>query len=68
MGIQTTLGTTTCFGPIYWPSSVCTVTYRTTIQHMWGILGLLGGGWETRSRYYSSNTRYSSGMTLDFNK
>jgi hypothetical protein len=43
VGIQTTLGTTTCFGPIYWPSSVCTVTYRTTIQHMWGILGLLGG-------------------------
>ena len=58
-------GTTTCFGPIYWTSSGCTLTYRATIQHVWGIMGVWGVR-GTRSRYYSRNTRYSSGMTLDY--
>ena len=30
-----TLGNTpTCFGPVYWPSSGCPITYRTTIKYV----------------------------------
>jgi len=31
-----------------------------------GYSGGVGGLKETRFRYYNSNTRYSSGMTLDY--
>jgi len=30
--------TTTCFGPICWPSSGCDLTYRAAIQDVWGVL------------------------------
>ena len=61
------MGTTTCFGPIYWPSSGCILTYRATIQHVCGVFWGCGVCVrETRSRYYGSNTGYSSGMTSDY--
>ena len=47
------LGTTTCFDPICWPSSGCTLIFRAIIQHVVGILGVCGGGGR-RSRYYGS--------------
>ena len=30
--------TTTCFGPIFWPSSGCDLIYRAAIQDVWGVL------------------------------
>jgi len=39
--------TTTCFGPICWPSSACDLTYRAAIQDVWDVLlgyWVLGGG------------------------
>jgi len=35
--------TTTCFGPICWPSSDCDLTYSVAIQDVWGVL--LGYWW-----------------------
>ena len=37
------LGTTTCFDPICWPSSGCTLIFRAIIQNMVGILGVCVG-------------------------
>ena len=44
---QYSKNTTTCFGPICWPSSGCDLTYGAAIQDVWGVLlgyWVLGGG------------------------
>jgi len=50
-GYTATLGATTCFGPICWPSSCCNLTYRAAIQDVWGAFG--GIGWGERDLVFS---------------
>ena len=53
------MNTTTCFGPIYEPSSGCYLTYRAAIQDVWGVfLRVLGIGCGERG---DRNLVFSSG-------
>jgi len=45
----------TCFGPTYWPSSGCDLTYKAATQDVWSVLsGYWGLGGGTRSNFFNS--------------
>ena len=52
--VQACRYTTTCFGPICWPSSGCNLTYRAAVQDVWGVFFrvlVIGLGGKRGERY-----------------